>query len=163
MITGVGTVNLFVEDQERAKAFYTEKLGFEVRNDATLDGFRWLTVGPRNQRNIEFLLAVPAPPMFSPEDAANLRSVLAKGAMPGGVLLTDDCRRDYETLKANGVTFVQEPADRPYGVEALLRDDSGNWFSLTQPFDTSRTQQQGDGAAAGWSADEVKQWQASQK
>jgi predicted enzyme related to lactoylglutathione lyase len=147
MITGLGTVNLFVEDQERAKAFYTEVLGFEVRNDATLDGFRWLTVAPRGQRNVEFLLAVPQPPMFSPEDAANLRSVLAKGAMPGGVLLTDDCHRDYEALKAKGVTFIQDPIDRPYGIEALLRDDSGNWFSLTQPFDTSRTAEQAAVAA----------------
>ena len=147
MITGLGTVNLFVEDQERARIFYTEKLGFEVRNDATLDGFRWLTVAPKGQTNIEFLLAVPKPPMFSAEDAANLRSVLAKGAMPGGVLLTDDCRRDYETLKAKGVTFVQEPAARPYGIEALLRDDSGNWFSLTQPFDVSRLQHPADASA----------------
>jgi len=132
MITGVGTVNLFVTDQERAKRFYTETLGFEVRTDMTLDGFRWLTVGPKNQPDLEFLIAVPAPPMFSPDDAAALQGVLAKGAMPGGVLLTDDCRQDYEALKAKGVTFLQEPADRPYGVEALLRDDSGNWFSMTQ-------------------------------
>ena len=144
MITGMGTVNLFVEDQERALQFYTQKLGFEVRNDATLDGFRWLTVAPKGQREPQFLLAVPAPPMFSPEDAANLRSVLAKGAMPGGVLLTNDCRSDYADLKAKGVTFLQEPADRPYGIEALLRDDEGNWFSLTQPFDTSRTEGNAD-------------------
>jgi catechol 2,3-dioxygenase-like lactoylglutathione lyase family enzyme len=148
MITGLGTVNLFVEDQDRAKTFYTEKLGFEVRNDATMDGFRWLTVAPKGQQNIEFLLAVPRPPMFSPEDAENLRSVLAKGAMPGGVLLTDDCRGDYEALKAKGVTFVQEPADRPYGIEALLRDDSGNWFSLTQPLDVSRLARQKAAAAS---------------
>jgi catechol 2,3-dioxygenase-like lactoylglutathione lyase family enzyme len=132
MITGMGTVNLFVEDQERALRFYTESLGFELRNDATLDNFRWVTVAPKGQRDPEYLLTVPAPPMFTPEDAAHLRSILAKGAMPGGVLLTNDCRRDYEELKARGVTFLQEPADRPYGIEALLRDDSGNWFSLTQ-------------------------------
>jgi catechol 2,3-dioxygenase-like lactoylglutathione lyase family enzyme len=148
MITSLGTVNLFVEDQERAKDFYTNKLGFEVRNDATLDGFRWLTVAPKGQRHPEFLLAVPQPPMFSPEDAANLRALLAKGAMPGGVLLTDDCRRDFEELQAKGVTFIQDPAERPYGIEALLRDDSGNWFSLTQPFDISRTWQEQEPTAA---------------
>ena len=102
MITGVGTVNLFVNDQEAAKGFYTDTLGFETRNDATLDGFRWLTVGPKGQPGIDFLLVVPAPPMFSPEDAAALRGLLAKGAMPGGVLLTDDCRRDYEALSGPG-------------------------------------------------------------
>ncbi len=132
MITKLSHVNVFVLDQERAKEFYTEKLGFEVRNDAKLDGMRWLTVGPKGQPDLNILLAHPAPPMFSEEDAAALRALVAKGAMAGGVIDTDDCRRDYEQLKAKGVTFLQEPADRPYGVEALLRDDSGNWFSLTQ-------------------------------
>jgi predicted enzyme related to lactoylglutathione lyase len=132
MITGVATVNLLVLDQDAAKSFYIDTLGFEERNDATLDGFRWLTVGPKNQKDIDFLLVVPAPPMFSPEDAASLRTMLEKGSMPGGVLRTDDCQRDFESLQAKGVTFLQEPADRPYGIEALFRDNSGNWFSLTQ-------------------------------
>jgi catechol 2,3-dioxygenase-like lactoylglutathione lyase family enzyme len=121
-----------VLDQDKAKEFYTEKLGFEVRSDTTMDGFRWLTVGPKNQRDLNVLLARPAPPMFSEEDAASLRALIAKGSMTGGVIETDDCRRDFQELKARGVTFLQEPAERPYGVEALLRDDSGNWFSLTQ-------------------------------
>jgi catechol 2,3-dioxygenase-like lactoylglutathione lyase family enzyme len=132
MITKLSHVNVFVLDQDRAKEFYTEKLGFEVRNDAKMDGVRWLTVGPKGQPDLNILLAQPAPPMFSEEDAAALRALVAKGAMAGGVIDTDDCRRTYEELKAKGVTFLQEPADRPYGVEALLRDDSGNWFSLTQ-------------------------------
>ena len=132
MITKLSHVNVFVLDQERAKDFYTDKLGFEVRNDATMEGMRWLTVGPKSQPDLNILLARPAPPMFSEDDAAALRALVAKGAMAGGVIDTDDCRRDYEALKAKGVTFLQEPADRPYGVEALLRDDSGNWFSLTQ-------------------------------
>ena len=132
MIKRISTVNVFVLDQDRAKEFYTEKLGFEVRSDATMDGFRWLTVGPKNQRDLNVLLAHPAPPMFSNEDAESLRALIAKGSMTGGVIETDDCRRDFEELKARGVTFLQEPAERPYGVEAVLRDDSGNWFSLTQ-------------------------------
>lgn len=70
--------------------------------------------------------------MFSEEDAEALRRLIAKGAMAGGVIETDDCRRAYEDLKAKGVAFLQEPAQRPYGIEALMRDDSGNWFSLTQ-------------------------------
>jgi catechol 2,3-dioxygenase-like lactoylglutathione lyase family enzyme len=123
---------VFVLDQDRAKAFYTEKLGFEVRTDTSLDGFRWLTVGPKAQPDLNILLAKPAPPMFSEEDADVLRGLIAKGAMAGGVIETDDCRRTYEELKAKGVTFLQEPAERPYGIEALLRDDSGNWYSLTQ-------------------------------
>lgn len=132
MIKKLSHVNVFVLDQDRAKDFYTQKLGFEVRNDATLDGFRWLTVGPKDQPDLNILLAKPAPPMFSEEDAALLRGLIAKGVMAGGVIDTDDCRKTYSELKAKGVTFLQEPAERPYGIEALLRDDSGNWFSLTQ-------------------------------
>ena len=132
MISRLNHVNVFVLDQDRAKAFYTETLGFELRNDAVLDGFRWLTVGPKDQPDLNILLARPQPPMFSDEDAQVLRQLVAKGAMGGGVFETDDIRTAYEELKSNGVTFLQEPAERPYGIEALFRDDSGNWFSLNQ-------------------------------
>jgi catechol 2,3-dioxygenase-like lactoylglutathione lyase family enzyme len=132
MITKMLHVNVFVLDQDRAKKFYTETLGFDVRADTSMDGFRWLTVGPKAQPDINILLATPAPPMFSEVDAAALRALVAKGAMAGGVFETDDCRRTYEELKKKGVTFLQEPAERPYGIEAVLRDDSGNWFSLTE-------------------------------
>jgi catechol 2,3-dioxygenase-like lactoylglutathione lyase family enzyme len=132
MIRKLNHVNVFVLDQDRAKEFYTEKLGFEVRSDSVLDGFRWLTVGPKDQADLAILLAYPAPPMFSPEDAETVRALVAKGALGGGVFETDDCRKTFEELSAKGVTFLQEPAERPYGTEALFRDDSGNWFSLTQ-------------------------------
>lgn len=132
MIKKLSNVNVFVEDQDRAKAFYTEKLGFEVRSDATMDGFRWLTVGPNDQPDLNILLARPQPPMFSDEDAQALLRLVAKGVMGGGVFETDDLRTAYEELKGNGVTFLQEPAERPYGIEAVFRDDSGNWFSLNQ-------------------------------
>jgi catechol 2,3-dioxygenase-like lactoylglutathione lyase family enzyme len=132
MIKGLSHVNVFVLDQDRAKDFYTNTLGFELRSDVSMDGFRWLTVGPKGQPDLNILLARPAPPMFSEEDAEMLRGLVAKGSMAGGVIETDNCRATYEELKARGVTFLQEPAERPYGIEALLRDDSGNWFSLTQ-------------------------------
>jgi len=121
-----------VADQDRAKAFYTEKLGFEVRSDATMDGFRWLTVGPKDQPDLNILLARPQPPMFSEEDAQALLQLVVKGVMGAGVIETDNIGTLYEELKGKGVTFLQEPAERPYGIEALFRDDSGNWFSLTQ-------------------------------
>ena len=133
MISRLNHVNVFVLDQDRAKAFYTETLGFELRNDAILDGFRWLTVGPKDQKDLNILLAYPAPPMFSPEDAEAVRALVAKGSLGGGVFETADCQKTFEELSAKGVTFLQEPAERPYGIEALFRDDSGNWFSLTQP------------------------------
>ena len=132
MITKLSHVNVFVLDQDRAKKFYTETLGFEVRSDATMDGMRWLTVGPKGQPDLNILLAKPAPPMFSQEDADALKGLIAKGSMAGGVIETTDCRKTFEELKSKGVEFLQEPAERPYGVEALFRDDSGNWFSLNQ-------------------------------
>ena len=132
MISRLSHTPIFVLDQERAKSFYTEKLGFEVRTDAVMDGFRWLAVGPPDQPDLALVLAEPKPPMFDPETAERLRALVAKGAMGAGVFATKDCRAAHAELKAKGVEFVQEPADRPYGVEAVFRDDSGNWFSLTQ-------------------------------
>jgi catechol 2,3-dioxygenase-like lactoylglutathione lyase family enzyme len=125
-------VNVFVVDPDRAKEFYTDKLGFEVRSDATMDGLRWLTVGPKDQLDLNILLARPQPPMFSEEDAETLLRLVAKGVMGAGVIETDDIQSAYEELKSKGVTFLQEPVERPYGIEAMFRDDSGNWFSLNQ-------------------------------
>ena len=84
----------------------------------------------RTSRTSRILLAYPAPPMFSPEDAETVRALVAKGSLGGGVFETDDCRKTFEELSAKGVTFLQEPAERPYGIEALFRDDSGQ---LVQP------------------------------
>ena len=139
MITGLSHANIFVLDQDRAKEFYTEKLGFTLKTDATMgaefegagSGFRWLTVSPPSQPDLEIVLADPS--MGHDEDTARtIRELVAKGAMGGGVWDTDDVRKTYEQLRERGVEFVQEPTERPYGVEALFRDDSGNWFSLTQ-------------------------------
>ena len=132
MITRLSHTGICVVDQDRALAFYRDVLGFEVRTDMTMDGFRWLTVSPKGQTDVQILLAKPSPPMYSEEDAATMRRLVEKGAIGGGVLETDDCRKTYDELKAKGVTFLQEPAERPYGIEAVFRDDSGNWFSLTQ-------------------------------
>lgn len=125
-------VSIYVLDQDEAKDFYAKKLGLDVRNDEVLDGFRWLTVGSTEQPDVEFVLIEPNPPMFDPESAAQLRAMIAKGAMGTGVLATDDCRATHRELSARGVQFLQEPTDRPYGIEATFRDNSGNWFSLTQ-------------------------------
>ncbi len=69
--------------------------------------------------------------MLDQETAQQLRALVEKGALTPGVMATTDCRGDYSRLSARGVEFVQPPAERPYGVEAELRDNSGNWFSLT--------------------------------
>jgi catechol 2,3-dioxygenase-like lactoylglutathione lyase family enzyme len=140
VIKALSHTTVWVLDQNSARRFYTEKLGFEVRDDTTMTdeympgtgGFRWLTVGPKQQPDLRILLAEPKPPMLDGDTAKAIRMLVAKGAFGAGVLETDDCRETYQELSKKGVQFLQEPADRPYGVEAVFRDDSGNWYSLTQ-------------------------------
>ena len=133
MITNVSLVALYVSDQDESKKFYTDVLGFEERTDVRLgDGFRWVTVGHPSQPELEVTLMTPGPPLDQ-DMAEAVRRALAKGTMGGFGLQTDDCRKDYEVLAAKGVQFVQEPSDRPYGVEAVMRDNSGNWLVLVEP------------------------------
>jgi predicted enzyme related to lactoylglutathione lyase len=133
MITKHSHSTVYVADQDRAKVFYTEKLGLEVRDDVRMGNFRWLTVAPKTQPDACIvLMPIASGQMLTDEQAAQLRGLVAAGAIGGGVLETDDCRRDYEELKARGVSFAREPKEMPYGIEALLHDDSGNFFSLTQ-------------------------------
>jgi predicted enzyme related to lactoylglutathione lyase len=125
--------SVYVLDQDRAKAFYTEKLGFEVREDQTMGEFRWLTVSPKGQPDLEIVL-MPLRPGHMMDEATvkTMRGLVEAGRFGAGVLETDDCKRTYEELKTKGVQFSQPPTERPYGIEALLKDDSGNWFSMTQ-------------------------------
>jgi catechol 2,3-dioxygenase-like lactoylglutathione lyase family enzyme len=133
MINGIRIVSVWVLDQDSALKFYTEKLGFELTTDVTLDnGMRWLTVRTPGPDGQEFVLMDPARSMLDSETAQRVRALVAKGALSPGVLSTSDCRGDYDTLVSRGVEFLQPPAERPYGIEAVLRDDSGNWFSFTQ-------------------------------
>jgi catechol 2,3-dioxygenase-like lactoylglutathione lyase family enzyme len=131
MITGMTIVTVWVLDQDSAKEFYTKQLGFDLTTDIPLDsGMRWLTV--RSSGGQEFLLLDPTRSMLDAETGEQVRALVAKGALSPGVMATTDCRGDYEKLVERGVEFIQPPAERPYGIEALLRDDSGNWFSFTQ-------------------------------
>jgi catechol 2,3-dioxygenase-like lactoylglutathione lyase family enzyme len=135
MIKGLAISTVWVLDQDRAKEFYTEKLGLEVRTDMTMGegGMRWLTVGAKDQPDVELTLMMPGSPAMDPESAEAMRTLVSKGILgDAGVLATDDIHGDYEKLKARGVEFLQEPQERPYGTEAVFRDDSGNWFSFTQ-------------------------------
>jgi catechol 2,3-dioxygenase-like lactoylglutathione lyase family enzyme len=134
VITRLSHTTIYVLDQAKALEFYRDKLGFEVRTDMTMDnGFRWVTVGPKTQPDLEIILmAVKESPMFSADKVAALRKLLESGSMGAGVLEVDDCWKTYEELKAKGVEFKSPPAERFYGIEALLTDNSGNWFSMTQ-------------------------------
>src|SRR5258707_10237936 len=96
------------------------------------EGFRWVTLCPPSQRELEITLMTPGPPL-DPDAAEFVRRQLEKGAMGGLGLAVDDCRKTFEELSAKGVTFLQEPSDRPYGVEAVMRDNAGNWLMLVEP------------------------------
>ena len=127
---------VWVHDQDEALAFYTDKVGFEVREDVTLPelgGFRWLSVGPPAQPDVAVvLMLVPGPPVFDEDTAAKVREITAKGAASGVFFATDDCRATYEELKGRGVEFTDEPIERPYGIDAGFRDPSGNNFRVVQ-------------------------------
>ena len=133
MIQNLSHTTIYVLDQESARTFYVDKLGFEVRTDATMGAFRWLTVGPKAQPTLEMvLMPIAESPMMDAASAAALRALVEKGTLGCGVLETDDCRATYEDLMKKGVRFRGPPVQRPYGLEALLMDDSGNWFSLVE-------------------------------
>ncbi|TDD31812.1 VOC family protein [Actinomadura sp. KC06] len=137
MITKLGLATVWVLDQDAAKAFFTEKLGLEVRDDMTLGegGMRWVTLGAKQQPDLSLALMVPGPPTMDPGSAEQMKALIAKGVLGAGAFTTDDCQGDYERLSAQGVEFVHAPEKRPYGIEAVFRDDSGCWYSLTQPFE----------------------------
>ena len=135
MIT-IGSAQLWVHDQDEALAFYTQKVGFEVRMDATLPemgDFRWLTVGPANQPDFSIvLMAIPGPPIMDAATGEQVRDLMSKGFAGTVFLTTDDCQASYEELRGRGVEFTETPEERPYGIDSGFRDPSGNAIRLTQ-------------------------------
>lgn len=135
MITSIAHVTVYVLNQEVALDFYKNKLGFEVGDDMTVEGdFRWLTVYPKSKsQRLELVLAEPKEgPMFTRDSAEKIRSLIKEGAFGVGVFETENCQKTYEELVAKGVEFTQPPIEQLYGVEAMGKDNSGNWFSLVQ-------------------------------
>jgi uncharacterized glyoxalase superfamily protein PhnB len=132
----IANAQLWVHDQEEALAFYTEKLGFEVRSDVTLPemgDFRWLTVSPPGQEDVAVvLMAIPGPPMMDEDTTRQVEALMAKGFAGTVFLTTDDCRGDYEQLRSRGVEFTETPEERPYGIDCGFRDPSGNSIRLTE-------------------------------
>jgi len=127
---------LWVHDQDEALAFYTNKLGWEVRADVTvaeMGNYRWLTVGPAGQPDVAIVLnAIPGPPVIDTETAEEIRSLMAKVWAGTVFLTTDDVQASYEELTARGVEFVERPEERPYGIDSSFRDPSGNSLRLMQ-------------------------------
>ena len=131
----IANAQLWVHDQDEALAFYTEKVGMEVRADVTvpeLGNFRWLTVGWPGQDVSIVLMAIPGPPVMDAETGEQVRSLMAKGFTGTIFLTTDDVHASYEQLKGRGVDFSEQPEERPYGIDSAFRDPSGNHIRLTQ-------------------------------
>jgi len=132
----IANTQLWVHDQDEALAFYTEKVGMEVRADVTvpeLGNFRWLTVGLPGQDDPSIvLMAIPGPPVMDSETADQVKTLMAKGFAGTIFLTTDDCQASYEELTRRGVDFVEQPEERPYGIDSAFRDPSGNHIRLTQ-------------------------------
>ena len=132
----IANAQLWVHDQDEALAFYTDKVGLEVRTDVTvpeLGNFRWLTVAPPGQEDVAIvLMAIPGEPVMDCETAEQVRTLMGKGFAGTIFLATDDCHASYEELKGRGVEFTEEPEDRPYGIDSAFRDPSGNYVRVTQ-------------------------------
>ncbi len=132
----IANAQLWVHDQDEALAFYTEKLGMEVRSDVTLPelgDFRWLTVGPPGQEDFSIvLMAIPGQPVMDEQTAGEVENLMSKGFAGTVFLTTDDVRGDYEELKGRGVEFTEAPEERPYGIDSGFRDPSGNALRLTE-------------------------------
>jgi catechol 2,3-dioxygenase-like lactoylglutathione lyase family enzyme len=135
MLKSLTNVNVWVQDQDEALAFYTEKLGFELRQDVTvpeLGNFRWLTVGLPGQDVALALMDIPGPPVFDADTQAKLKELVAKGAAGGLFFSSDDVHKSYEELKSRGVEFQGEPEQQPYGIDVGFRDPSGNQIRMAQ-------------------------------
>ena len=133
MITNISLTTVYCLDQDAARDSYVDVLGFVPNTDAMMgEGMRWVTINHPNQPELEVTLMTPGPPLDA-EAADFVRRQLEMGKMGGLGLRVDDCRKAHLELTQKGVTFLQEPADRPYGVEAVIRDNSGNWLVLVEP------------------------------
>ena len=132
----IANAQLWVQDQEEALAFWTEKVGFEVHADVTLEemgDFRWLTVGPPGQEDVSIvLMAIPGAPVMDEETGSQVRELMAKGFAGTVFLTTDDCQASYEELRDRGVEFTEAPEERPYGIDSGFRDPSGNNLRLAE-------------------------------
>ncbi|KAA0120691.1 VOC family protein [Mycolicibacterium sp. P9-22] len=138
----IASAHLWVHDQDIALRYWTEKVGFEVRQDVSLpdldNTFRWLTVGPRGQDDVSIvLMAVPGPPVMDAATQQEVRNLTAKGFAGTIFLTTEDCQATFEELRSRGVEFTEEPHQMPYGIDCGFRDPSGNSVRLTQLADVS--------------------------
>ena len=132
----IANAHLWVHDQDEALEFWTKKVGFEVRQDITMEelgGFRWLSVGAPGQDLSIALMAIPGPPVMDADTSKQVEDLMAKGCAGTVFLTADDVQASYEELKGRGVEFTEAPAEQPYGLDSEFRDPSGNKFRLGKP------------------------------
>ncbi|WCB91774.1 hypothetical protein DSM104299_00451 [Baekduia alba] len=135
MFNRITHTGVWVTDQDEALAFYRDVLGFEVRMDVTVAEYgnlRWLAVGLPGQDLVLQLTAFD-PPQMDEATGAQVRQILAKGYTPPLIFEVDDCRATIDRLRERGVDITQEPVEQPYGIDAGIRDPSGNSIRITQP------------------------------
>ena len=125
----IGHVTILVKDFDEAIKFYVEKLGFQKRQDTVFwENMRWVTVSPKDQTDFELTFVL----------ADTEEKLKALGKQAGDhvfmTLQTDDCKRDYEAMKAKGVKFYGEPTEQAWGIEVVFEDLYGNLFDLVQRF-----------------------------
>ena len=134
MVTKMSHTSIFVADQDKAFDFYVNKLGFKVNTDVKMEnGFRWLTLNAPDQPDLEIVLfPVEGQNGFEEDVNKAFKFLLEKGVMGAGALYTADCKATYQELKAKGVD-ITEPKEQFYGIECIVKDGCGNWFSMTQP------------------------------
>jgi catechol 2,3-dioxygenase-like lactoylglutathione lyase family enzyme len=134
MFKSLAISQIYVLDQDQALDFYVGKLGLKVKEDQDLGFMRWLTVCVPGDETREILLERPGQPVMDDKAAAQVRDLVTKGRGGGHLFfITDDCRKTYAELKAKGVEFYDEPTERPYGIDAGLRDPFGNHIRFSQP------------------------------
>ena len=134
MLKQITHSSVFVFDQEEALDFYVGKLGMEVRADVDMEIMRWLTIGVPGNPDMQVLLEVPMAPFIDDASIEQIKTLLSKGAMGlGFIITTDDCRAEHRRLVELGVEFTEEPVERFYGIDCGLRDPFGNHLRMTEP------------------------------
>jgi uncharacterized glyoxalase superfamily protein PhnB len=132
----LSTTQLWVHDQDEALAFWTDRVGLEVKEDVTvaeMGNFRWLTVGPKGRDGCAIvLMAIPGVPVMDEATRAQVKDLTSKGFTNALFFTTDDAFAAYDALVANGVEVIDKPTEQPYGIDFGFRDPSGNSVRVAQ-------------------------------
>lgn len=134
----LSTTQVWVHDQDEAVAFWTQKVGFEIKEDVTvpeLGNFRWVTVGPKGREGTAIvLMAIPGEPVMDDATRAQVVDLTSKGFATALFFTTDDAYKTFDELSAAGVEVVDKPTEQPYGIDFGFRDPSGNSYRVAQRF-----------------------------